>query len=86
MIPLMSSRGGTWNKGMSVRGFQGLVEDEERGLAVRKLVCGGEFIPPTEFYILCMFLKKLKRILKASKVWAVNFTVIKMTISKQKML
>lgn len=45
MIPLMSSRGGTWNKGMSVGGLQGLVEDEERGLAVGKLGGGGEFIP-----------------------------------------
>lgn len=39
-----------------------------------------------DIYILYMFLKKLKRILKASKVWAVNFTIIKMTLSKLKIL
>lgn len=79
MISLMSSNG------MSVRGFQGLVEDEERGLAVGKLGGGGSLYHK-DIYILYMFLKKLKRILKASKVWAVNFTIIKMTLSKLKIL
>lgn len=70
---------------MSICGSQGLVEDEERGLAVWKLGGGGSLYHK-DIYILYMFLKKLKCLLKASKVWAVNFTLIKMTISKQKIL